>query len=101
VKFDSKNLQLRCINVGNDIDKIWFPSDKLKIVDWQPVTHVLDRPEDVQRMLKVATIIPEKNTDNVLNHAILELGFKTSRRTFHQVKKAKVGTKQNFTNSST
>ena len=71
--------------MGTDEKKIWFPSDHLIIVDWQPVTHVLDRADDVAEMLTVAEIFPRQNKTNILEHARQVLGIDKSHVEFYKV----------------
>ncbi|KAF7857920.1 hypothetical protein EAF04_009277 [Stromatinia cepivora] len=63
-----------CINLGNRSDKRWYPSQFLEIVDWQPVTKVLEG-EYAEEMISIAQINPRDNQSMIINHALPLLGL--------------------------
>ncbi|KAJ8061921.1 hypothetical protein OCU04_009709 [Sclerotinia nivalis] len=78
-----------CINLGNRSDKRWYPSQYLEIVDWQPVTKVLE-DEYAEEMINIAQINPRDNQSRILNHALPLLGLTGQNSRFYKVRDERI-----------
>jgi hypothetical protein len=67
------NKRAACVNLGGDSER-WYPADKLKIVEWQPVRRKLDDQEG-EGIVDYAARSPEQNRDLILDHARGILGI--------------------------
>ncbi|KAA8564202.1 hypothetical protein EYC84_011148 [Monilinia fructicola] len=72
-----------CINLGSRSDKQWYPAELLRIVDWQPVTRVLDR-DQADEMIDIAQKNPRENQSRILNYALPLLGLTGQNIRFYQ-----------------
>ena len=63
----------RCVNLGGDVER-WYPTDKLIIVEWQPVCHKLD-DDNGKGMVDLATRTPGQNSALILDQGRKHLGI--------------------------